>query len=659
MRYKNSTFREIMENLGVSDEDLDTVWSLLDADHNGEVDEHEFLDMMWRFMSDDSSKWTILQMWSGVEHLCRKLNRVEHKVEEQSKRIERVEGSFDVKVEQIAIAVAKHINSMTPDKESEGSDAETRTPRPRFPSKKILTKEGLCGSDSSSHVNQDDLDDGRIKCRASDKSTTLASLQNISAMKHPLGKSDELALQYMKGIHAEKLATFGRADTIEFWCSGQLLPGPSFEAMACQRCDYFVSHCWLPPTEWDDHFLRGNSTAVSNTYEYKKAQQLNNTMQLIRKQRIQRGENDDSFKWENFVCWVDKACIPQADKEARQNCILLIEDFVKLCDGLIVMLSWNYFTRLWCVYEWACFLVVHHPLRVEIGLDAFLKYKSDETLPLFIQSIEEISVQRAMCHNEDDRAILEEKVFQYYCGSARADSFSAFERFAKFTALSLIAKEIIMWRARADEESELDWMKPLRDSAARLGFDKLHKALEIARPAEWYKEAHGDFSVFQNVVSGWIGKVIVPLLLHERAVAVRRSTAGKMMNDPTKSSALGTVDVKNTPTGHETVKNQNSSSFNPYNFAGGKAKDKEKTNRRRTYGTIVSKFAHLWRGRKKSLFHKGKQNSGNTGSSATTGSSSSDAPVEAHRSRDSADSEVKKEGSHSGPERSNSEELLS
>lgn len=161
------------------------------------------------------------------------------------------------------------------------------------------------------------------------------------------------------------------------------------------------------------------------------------------------------------------------------------------------------------------------PFKVEVGLDAFLKYRPDETLPLFLKSIEDISVTKAKCAQNKDRKILEDKVMQYYRGDDRRCSFAAFERFAKYTALALVAKEIIVWRGRADDKAELAWLEPVRESAARQGFKNLVLALQTARPATWYSECGRDEAQFTDIVRGWVEQVLLPTLTHERYIALR------------------------------------------------------------------------------------------------------------------------------------------
>merc|ERR550537_1415480 len=102
---------------------------------------------------------------------------------------------------------------------------------------------------------------------------------------------------------------------------------------------------------------------------------------------LQHSEKVRGKKMSDMLLWVDKSCIPQRDKKVKAICVRLIEEFLKLSDGFIVLLSWQYFTRLWCIYEWACFLRLHHPLdiQVNLGCDAFLKARPDETLPVYLE----------------------------------------------------------------------------------------------------------------------------------------------------------------------------------------------------------------------------------------------------------------------------------
>ena len=60
-----------------------------------------------------------------------------------------------------------------------------------------------------------------------------------------------------------------------------------------------------------------------------------------------------------------------------------------------------------CVYEWAAFLVHHKPNDINICVDAFML---PGTVPIYVESIEKLSVESCKCYNEDDRETLRSKV---------------------------------------------------------------------------------------------------------------------------------------------------------------------------------------------------------------------------------------------------------
>ena len=114
----------------------------------------------------------------------------------------------------------------------------------------------------------------------------------------------------------------------------------------------------------------------------------------------------------------------------------LLEEYIIFCDGLVVLVPWTYFTRqdfwhvianncpggsvpltallslfiftvkqfptdqlwrLWCVYEWVCFLLCHDPMDIEICADPFVR---QSTLPLFIDAIGNFKLANCQCFRE-------------------------------------------------------------------------------------------------------------------------------------------------------------------------------------------------------------------------------------------------------------------
>ena len=60
-----------------------------------------------------------------------------------------------------------------------------------------------------------------------------------------------------------------------------------------------------------------------------------------------------------------------------------------------------------CVYEWAAFLVHHEPSNINMCVDSFML---PATVPIYIRSIEMLSVASCKCYEESDRLILRDKV---------------------------------------------------------------------------------------------------------------------------------------------------------------------------------------------------------------------------------------------------------
>ena len=88
--------------------------------------------------------------------------------------------------------------------------------------------------------------------------------------------------------------------------------------------------------------------------------------------------------------------------------------------GMVVLFTWQYFERLWCVYEWAAFLIYHDPEDVSILVDVFHRSSSQQ---LYIDSVENFSALTSKCYNEDDRKLLNEKIDEYYISN---ESFARF-----------------------------------------------------------------------------------------------------------------------------------------------------------------------------------------------------------------------------------------
>ncbi|CAE7207195.1 gcy-36 [Symbiodinium natans] len=148
----------------------------------------------------------------------------------------------------------------------------------------------------------------------------------------------------------------------------------------------FLSQSWGIPKEWDDLMGKGS-------YAEAKAAEI-----CCVSKDIAARELGDTSRWKEVYYWVDKCCIPQGDQELTGWCVNLLEEYIIFCDGLVVLVPWTYFTRLWCVYEWVCFLLVHDPMDIEICADPFVR---ESTLPLFIDAIGSFKLSSCQCFRED------------------------------------------------------------------------------------------------------------------------------------------------------------------------------------------------------------------------------------------------------------------
>mmetsp|Transcript_16444 Transcript_16444/g.29871 ORF Transcript_16444/g.29871 Transcript_16444/m.29871 type:complete len:232 (+) Transcript_16444:2-697(+) len=142
---------------------------------------------------------------------------------------------------------------------------------------------------------------------------------------------------------------------------------------------------------------------------------------------------------------------------------------------MIVLLSWHYFSRLWCVYEWAAFLVWHEPRNVRLSVDLMMR---PGTIDLYVDSVRSFSVSGAECFNEADRPLLLKKIDAYY------NSIEDFEKFVKGTAIALFARFAARPAGRSKNDAD-DLFMPWVNLAKELGFDRLQSNLLRAEPKLW------------------------------------------------------------------------------------------------------------------------------------------------------------------------------
>ena len=135
------------------------------------------------------------------------------------------------------------------------------------------------------------------------------------------------------------------------------------------------------------------------------------------------------------------------------------------------------------------------------------------------------------------------QVQEYY------NSSEAFERFAKLTAIGLLALTVMRKASREPSGSVSAYIAPWSALALRLGFEKLNAAILEAEPQRWRAEAKaahaqsgnenasiqsglsgGWHNSMETRIQSWFTERIEPLLRVERELAVRKVPATELMS---------------------------------------------------------------------------------------------------------------------------------
>mmetsp|Transcript_15377 Transcript_15377/g.44034 ORF Transcript_15377/g.44034 Transcript_15377/m.44034 type:complete len:624 (+) Transcript_15377:66-1937(+) len=301
------------------------------------------------------------------------------------------------------------------------------------------------------------------------KGRSIASILKEKALRERGCAAPESIL--MRGVRARNIAaSWSDASLTEcrpFWesATGRI---EDFELSEdVKRADVFVSHSWSAPANW----------AEVMGADARHADVKSTTLAIMAKDlALAKGRLDT---WGSVTLWVDKACIPQDNAKLKDQCIGLLERFVAHCDYVCVVFTWSYLERLWCVFEWACFLKDKEPSQVYLQNEFFVK---EETLPLYLDNVRYFSLHRAECSLESDRAILIKKISACYV------STKAFEQLVQATVVALMARSMA-YRGGRSAHLRNTFFQPWVDLAEELGFTRIAEALKSCRLLEWRSEA--------------------------------------------------------------------------------------------------------------------------------------------------------------------------
>ena len=148
--------------------------------------------------------------------------------------------------------------------------------------------------------------------------------------------------------------------------------------------DVFVSHTW-----YDQVFVNGVKLISENR---KRARKLPTPIEAVAKKEIETTFYDlkcsgllkgvrqlalrdisslggsgafpaDIKQWR---IWMDLVCIDQYDSTHKAHVTGLLEVYMREARSMVVLLSPAYFTRLWCVFEYCCFLAFSDMSRIAV-----------------------------------------------------------------------------------------------------------------------------------------------------------------------------------------------------------------------------------------------------------------------------------------------------
>ena len=154
--------------------------------------------------------------------------------------------------------------------------------------------------------------------------------------------------------------------------------------------------------------------------------------------------------------------------------------------SMVVLLSPGYFTRLWCVFEYCCFLAFSDMSRIAVYVWGFCDHLSgfgvgpertaapaplralSSALP---DSLRSFSVQTAQCSFDCDKILLRNKVLALYT------SVAAFERFARVAGIIMVTWSLVMSPAVYSSDRYALQVTPWCTLAQDLGFSCLAKLL--------------------------------------------------------------------------------------------------------------------------------------------------------------------------------------
>jgi hypothetical protein len=279
----------------------------------------------------------------------------------------------------------------------------------------------------------------------------------------------------------------------------------------CKSIDFFVSHAWD-----DDGNAKGmaglatfDDTKALGEFGWRKAVAFQNVVRTIAEHAQATSESEPVDK-NALLFWADKTCIPQFDQVLKTACIVRLEFFIRHSRGLVVLLNPRYVRRLWCIYEWACFLCAKHPSTVFINIRSFA---SDQNRTAYLQAVRIVSVDNCECQVEEDHSILRKKVNTYYKTEA------LFSTYVQCSMIALVVRDYLSYPPMIKTKQLYDQhVTPWIELANELGLSGLHAAFLNFDILATYAEVEESDVRYMPLLQKHLEVDVYPVL-HEKRLA--------------------------------------------------------------------------------------------------------------------------------------------
>lgn len=226
----------------------------------------------------------------------------------------------------------------------------------------------------------------------------------------------------------------------------------------------------------------------------------------------------------------------------------MVETILALNELYVAVMPWNYFDRLWALYEWSIFCVVHGLGRMHLAVDIFLQGSAGDTSSQHLEyrrMLRRLSVVNAKCQDKRDADFLWQKIQYFFQCDAIIDTtykvpmgdvltgdvllrktrmvdFSKFERYVRAGTIAAFAREMALTKANSPEKEKTeDSYMPWMDLAKEFGFTDLFNALKKWRPYKMCRTCGEDEARYVREVEEWFASEVLPVMDDEAALAVR------------------------------------------------------------------------------------------------------------------------------------------